>query len=214
MVNDTNTLNGALNELGETLATNLTTKGVTGANANDGLTTLANKILTIPGGASNVVQGSFTTANTGNTTGTVSLDYNGNGYPIALMVFISGGAYNNTENGNTDWYNSKNRYDVGFVTITKARITTPPTYSSGPDNYGVVEIVYKNSTTTATTYTRNGGMNIDIYVSSSSNATTSNSCVRFKGNGKTLSYYIGNRTSSTVGLARNTTFDYIVIYTT
>lgn len=44
--NDTNTLNGALQELGETMASNLTAKGVT-ASASDGLTTLANKILTI-----------------------------------------------------------------------------------------------------------------------------------------------------------------------
>ena len=43
MTNDTTTLNGALNELGETLAENLTEKGVT-ADASEGLTTLANKI--------------------------------------------------------------------------------------------------------------------------------------------------------------------------
>lgn len=40
---DTNTLNGSLEQLGITLATNLTSKGVT-ASANDGLTTLAGKI--------------------------------------------------------------------------------------------------------------------------------------------------------------------------
>ena len=43
MTNDITTLNGALQELGEILATNLNSKGV-GANASDGLTTLANKI--------------------------------------------------------------------------------------------------------------------------------------------------------------------------
>lgn len=43
MTNDTTTLNGALTELGETLAENLTMKGIN-ANAEDGLTTLANKI--------------------------------------------------------------------------------------------------------------------------------------------------------------------------
>ena len=48
MVNDTTTLNGALSELGETLATNITAKGVS-ASASDGLTTLANKVLQISG---------------------------------------------------------------------------------------------------------------------------------------------------------------------
>ena len=51
MTNDTNTLNGALQELGETMAANLVTKGVQ-ASASDGLTTLAGKILTIPSGGS------------------------------------------------------------------------------------------------------------------------------------------------------------------
>ena len=47
MSNDTTTLNGALAELGETMASNLVSMGVTGASASDGLTTLAGKILNI-----------------------------------------------------------------------------------------------------------------------------------------------------------------------
>ena len=55
ITNDTTTLNGALSELGETLASNITQKGVT-ASASDGLTTLANKVLQITGGGgSNVI---------------------------------------------------------------------------------------------------------------------------------------------------------------
>ena len=52
MTNDTNTLNGALQELGETMADNLQTMGVSDALASDGLTTLANKILDIQTGGS------------------------------------------------------------------------------------------------------------------------------------------------------------------
>ena len=50
MTNDTSTLNGALTELGELMADNLVTMGVTDADASDGLTTLANRILDIQGG--------------------------------------------------------------------------------------------------------------------------------------------------------------------
>lgn len=46
MVNDVNNLNGALQELGETLSDNLVAMGVS-ASASDGLTTLANKITDI-----------------------------------------------------------------------------------------------------------------------------------------------------------------------
>ena len=48
MTNDTTTLNGALTELGELMADNLVTMGVSDADASDGLTTLANKILDVP----------------------------------------------------------------------------------------------------------------------------------------------------------------------
>ena len=44
---DNNTLNGALMKLGETMAENLEAMGVTDASPNDGLTTLAGKILTV-----------------------------------------------------------------------------------------------------------------------------------------------------------------------
>ena len=49
MTNDTNTLNGSLRELGETMAANLTTQGVP-STYDEGLTTLAGKILDIQGG--------------------------------------------------------------------------------------------------------------------------------------------------------------------
>ena len=48
----TDSLNTALETLGETMASNLVTKGVTGASASDGLTTLAGKILQVPSGGS------------------------------------------------------------------------------------------------------------------------------------------------------------------
>ena len=69
MVNDINTLNGALSELGETLAANITTKGVS-ASASDGLTTLAGKILQITGGG-----GSTTIFEDKGVTGDYNSDY-------------------------------------------------------------------------------------------------------------------------------------------
>ena len=216
LANDTNTLGGALTELGQTMATNLTTKGVTGASASDGLTTLANKILNVPsggGGCVKLVQGTFTTTSSRASTGTVSINYTGNGYPIALMVFINGGAYNNTSQGDTTWYNNTNRYDVGAYYMTKSEMNTTPTYVSSGSvtaNGGVVCIIYKNSTSTSTTYTRTSNMTAKVY--NSSNATTTYNCIRFKNDAKTLSYYTGNLTSNTIGLAPSQSYAYIVIY--
>ena len=95
-------------------------------------------------GASNIVQGTFTTGSTRAGTGTATIGYTGSGYPIALLVFVDGGPYNNSTGGNTTWYNSVNRYDVGFYSMVKSRVPTTPTYAtSGADNYGTVTVIYK-----------------------------------------------------------------------
>ena len=217
MTNDTSTLSGSLDEMKDQLISELGDKGVTASySSSTGLLGLISKIGDIEtggGGATNIVQGTFTTANSGGGTGSVSLSYSGSGYPIACFVYVDGGAYNNGTGGNTTWYNSMDRYDCGFFSMVKARTTTTPGYTtSGADNYGVVTIIYKNSTSNSTSYTRTSTMTANTYTSSSTNASASTVCVQFKGNNKTLSYYIGNRGSSSIGLARNTKFAYIVIY--
>lgn len=165
------------------------------------------------GGAANVVQGTFTTGATRGGTGSFTINYSGTGYPIALTIFVKGGAYNNSSTGNTEWYNSVNRYDVGVYYMSKSRADSTPTYTtSGAANQGVVAIIYKNSTSTATTYTRTSSMIVNAFTSSSTNAAASTNCVRFKGNGKTVSYYVGNLASGSIGFPPSTEFQYIAIY--
>lgn len=216
MTNDTSTLQGSLDEMKDQLIYQLGQKGVTATySATTGLLGLVSKIGDIQtgGGATNIVQGTFTTGSTRAGTGSTSLSYNGTGYPIALMVYVNGGAYNNTSGGNTTWYSSVDRYDVGTFYMTKSEMNTTPTYVSSGSvtaNGGVVTIVYKNSTSDSTSYTRTSNMSAKTY--NSSDATTTYNCIRFKGNGKTLSWYVGNKGSSTIGLAPSTTYAYIVVY--
>ena len=205
-----------LETLGQTMATNISNKGVS-ASASDGLTTLAGKISQIQtgggGGCTRLVTGNFTTGATRAGTGSESINYTGTGYPIACMVYISNGANNTTSTGNTTWVNSVNRYDVGFYAMSKSEINTTPTYGSDASqsqNWGVACIIYKNSTSDSTSYTRTSSMTSVTY--NSANAASGHSCVRFKGNGKTLSYYIGNKASNKVGLVPSTKYDYIVVY--
>ena len=218
MTNDTSTLSGSLDEMKDQLISELGDKGVTATfDSTTGLLGLVSKIGDIQtgggGGATNIVQGTFTTANSGGTTGSISLDYNGTGYPIFVAIWVDGGAYNNGTGGNTTWYNSMNRYDVGVVMLSKSRTNETPSYdTSGNENTAIITYIYKNSTSTATTYAWTGIMNTYSYTNSSTNASANNNMIKFKGNGKTLSYYIGNRGSSSRGLVRNTKFAYIVIY--
>lgn len=212
MSNDTTTLNGSLQQLGETMAANLVTKGVTGASASDGLTTLAGKILNVPsggGGCTRMVTGTFTTGSTRASTGTVTINYTGTGYPIAVMVYIDGGAYN----PDTTWYNTVAQYDADSFTMTKAQMTSTPTFvSSGsvPANQGVATVTYKSNASTATTHTRAGSQSAVFFNSSA--ATTGYNCIRFTNSTKTMSYYIGNTASNRVGLAPSQTYHYIIIY--
>lgn len=168
---------------------------------------------TASGGASNFVQGTFTTGSTRNSVETITLNYSGSGYPIAYIIYVDGGAYNDTSAGNTTWYNSVNRYDVGVVSMTKNRTTSAPVYTGqSSDDYGNITIIYKNSTSYSTTYTTAFSMTAQAFVSASMNPTGSYNCVKFKGNGKTLAYLIGNLTSNSRGLAPSTKYAYIVIY--
>ncbi len=156
------------------------------------------------GGSSNIVEGTFTTGSSAGA-GSVSLSYTGTGYPIAAMVFIASGAYNSA---NSDWYNSVQRYAVGQWAMSKSVQTSAPTYTtSGSQNQGVTCAIYKNSTSTATTYTRTSAMNTNVY-SSSNASNAAATCVRLK-SGNVLSYYVN---TSSYGLLPNMEYKYIVIY--
>lgn len=161
----------------------------------------------------NIVQGTFTTVNSRDSNGTVSIPYTGSGYPIALIVYVENGPYNSSSSGNSTWYNAKTRYDVGVYQMIKSRTNGIPTYETSlATNYGTVSVIYKDSTTSSTTYTRTSSMTANTFTTSSTNATDGVLCVRFKGNGTTLSYYTGNLTSSTRGLMPNLPYQYIAVY--
>lgn len=214
MVNDTSTLSGSLDEMKDQLISELGDKGVTATfDSTTGLLGLVSKIGDIQtgGGTScpRMVTGSFTTGSTRASTGTVSINYTGTGYPIAVMIYIDGGAYN----PDTTWYNTVAQYDADSFTMTKAQMTSTPTFvSSGsvPANQGVATVTYKSNASTATTHTRAGSQSAVFFNSSA--ATTGYNCIRFKDSTKTLSYYIGSSASNRVGLAPSQTYHYIIIY--
>lgn len=156
------------------------------------------------GGASNIVMGEFTTPSSAGVTN-ISIPYTGSGYPIAAMVFIKSGAYNSA---NTEWYNSVQRYAVGQWTMHKSVQTSTPTYgTSGTQNQGVTTSLYKNSTSTATTYTRTSAMNTNVFSSNNASNSALNVCKLKAGN--VLSYYTN---TSSYGLLPDMEYRYIIIY--
>lgn len=153
------------------------------------------------GGASNIVEGTFTTGSTAGYTN-INIPYTGSGYPISCIVVVDGGAYHS----GTDWYSSTQRYAIGQWTMTKAVFDTAPTYTTGStNNQGVTTWVYKN--TSSTSYSRSSAMSTNVF-SSSNSSSAGATCVRLK-SGNVLSYYV-NTTS--YGLHPNITYRYIITY--
>ena len=213
MVNDTTTLSGSLDEMKDQLISELGDKGVTASySSSTGLLGLIGEISNIQTSGTScpkLVQGTFTTGSTRASTGTVTINYTGNGYPIAVMVYMQGGAYD----PNDSWYDTIAVYDADAFYMTKSQMSSTPTFvtsSSVPANQGVVCATYKSSTSAATTHSRNGSPSAVFF--NSSDATTGYNCIRFKNSTTTMSYYIGNSASNRVGLAPSKTYAYIVIY--
>ena len=138
MTNDTSTLNGALQELGETMAANLVTQGVQ-ASASDGLTTLAGKILDIQGGGGSCYhiefeQSSYTAIGS---TVTVSVFLQSNYAPLsgASVTFTATGI---SQTATTD--------NNGIATTTISNVSTEftltATYQNVSDTATILPMVY------------------------------------------------------------------------
>ena len=187
------------------VANAIRTKGGTSANLSfpTEFVSAINAIPTGGGGASNIVTGTFTTGSSAGVAST-STGYTGSGYPIVCVVFVEGGSYVS----GTDWYNSKQRYAVGFWSMSKSVQGTAPDYgTSGTQNQGVVTAIYKNSTSSATSYTRTSAMNTNVYSSNNASNSAVNT-VKLKAN-NVLSYYTN---TSSYGLLPDTTYRYYIIY--
>ena len=160
------------------------------------------------GGASNIIHGTFTTPATTAAAFTLTVPYTGNGYPIGFFCWVKGGPYNSTSAGNTDWYNSMQRYAVGFWGGIKSRTTSAPGYgTSGADNYGTTVAIYKNSTSSATSYTRTSSMSANMFSSSNANATATTN-IRFRSKTSVSIFVAG----TSYGLPASTEFEYLALY--
>lgn len=162
---------------------------------------------TASGGASNFVMGEFTTSSSSGVH-SVTIPYTGTGYPIAIMVYVEGGAYNNSDANATTWYNSVQRYAVGQWTYSKRFQYTEPDYgASGTKNQGVTTAIYKNSTSSATSYTRTSAMSTVVLTSNDPSAAAVN--VVTMSSKTTMKYYTA---ASSYGLLGNLKYTYIIVY--
>lgn len=179
------------------------TKSITANGTGIDVTEYASVDVDVPTGASNFVHGEFTTQGSAGAQ-SVTIPYTGSGYPIMAYVVVKGGAYVS----GTTWYNSVQRYAVGVWTMSKSVMSSSPTYStSGTQNQAVTCAIYKNSTSSSTSYTRTSAMNTNTF-SSSNASNAAATAVRFK-SATSMSVYVN---TSSYGLLPNTDYEYFIVY--
>lgn len=165
------------------------------------------------GGASNVVTGTFT----GTTTGAakeITLDYSGNGYPVAVVVYPSEGV---DKSGGT-FANLIQKLALQVFTAVKNDIASAPTYASDSgktENQYTALYRYKNSDSSSTAYAQNAKADAITAYGGASEANYTN--VRFVTfvNKTKMSVFIassGGWAGPSYGFAANIPYKYCVIY--
>lgn len=167
---DTNTLNGALEQLGITMAANLTTKGVT-SSPSEGLTTLAGKILTIPAGSCYHIEFSEDsyTAVGGSATLEITLQEN-YALKVGATVTVTGSDSSSytgiTDNSGVATVTVSNISAETIFTASYSNVSDTCTVTTGPtilfydacdstyksENYGTIIPVSSSTTTNYTAY--------------------------------------------------------------
>lgn len=157
------------------------------------------------GGASNVVTGTFK----GTTTGTamdINLDYSGTGYPIAVLIYPSEGAY---KSGGS-YYNLIQRYAIQVFAVVKNAINTAPTYNTTANDQDLATIVesYKNNASSSTSFGNTTYNDKALYNNSDASGSNHYRILKIR-SAKKLSVFIA---STSYGFAANIEYTYHVIY--
>ena len=175
------------------------------ANGTYDVTNLAELVVAVSGGASNVVTGTFK----GTTTGAamdVTLNYTGSGYPVAVMIYPS--------DTDIETFNSLiQRYAIRDYIMDKYKRALTPTYPSSGTvqdaNRGMPMVKYKNSSSNSTNYSHGGstGISEGVYYDTAASANTG-SAVHIRSKTK-MSVFIAG---TSYGFAANIEYRYHVIY--
>lgn len=157
----------------------------------------------IPSGASNFVTGTFK----GTTTGAsmdVTLNYSGTGYPIAVIVYPTGGI-----DGNSDFKSLIQRYVIGQYSVIKRDQSLTPRYSANT-TYDIADVpyMYKSSASSATTYQFSGSSNSSNAYYNGAATSSAGQRLRIRSATK-MSVFIA---STSYGFAANIEYTYHVIY--
>lgn len=152
------------------------------------------------GGASNVVAGSFTTPVGDGVAETVSIPYEGNGYPIVVAIVADGYQSSNA------WYNSK---AFGTLFIAKCLPGVAPDYSGGANDKCSWNIIYASG---STYLNKDGATSNTTFSQQTPSSAPSLYGQIYIPNNKTFKYATNTPSDSRYGFAQGVKYNYWVIY--
>ena len=164
-------------------------------------------IMSSGGGASNIVDGTFTTVSTSATEQSVSIPYTGNGYPIGMMLRIKDGVTG------TAWSTSALAYRVAYFMVVKIGTGTTPTYNgSGDVNQGFAATAYNSTTTPSGAMTSiSVGSNRNYYQYAQSTISNNAQMIAVFTSATTIKIRTCDA-SARYGLIPSCDYDYTIIY--
>ena len=160
------------------------------------------------GGATNVVTGTFTPqAAEAGSVKTISMGYTGSGYPIALSIFPTSGAYNS----DSTFYSTAHKKIINTYFAAKNNTNTMPDFSSNDDkNMAYCIVTLKNSDSDPTVYASGGVIkNYKLLESADPYNTSQVAVVKIK---SSTSMYVCVFDTDKYGFLPETEYTYCVVY--
>lgn len=154
------------------------------------------------GGATNFVEGSFTVGT--DTTQTIEIPYEGNGYPIACEIWIDGGMYSPKDSS----FSRAPSWAIGSWMMMKALMDTEPNYTDDSYRNNGFKVCGYKSNSSPLAYSYSGAVNSRTYTSRYDPSSGSAFNAYFASN-KALKLYTGGGTYS---FAQGFTYRYFVVY--
>lgn len=154
---------------------------------------------------SNMVTGTFQAdASEKGAAKSVIIPYSGNGFPVACLIFPTGGM---AKTG-SDFYTTVQQYAIGQFAMSKADMSATPSYTEYVEkNFGAVCTIYKNSASDPASFSSSSSPIAYAFNTQGARATSTN-VVRFT-DSTTLSVYIA---STLYGFMDGIEYTYIVVY--
>lgn len=162
------------------------------------------------GGGGNIVTGTFTpTSAEKGTAKSITVPYSGAGYPVALLIYPTVGAY---KSGTSIYTSAQYRAIVTTMAI-KCDISTTPDYTNNAiQNQAYVISTYKGSSSDSTIYSVTMSTHYNFMYRYPAEGTSGTSVARFYNSGTNLTVYIASDNGSEYGFLAGTEYTYQIVY--